>query len=132
MRGTRVIKYWRERNELVLGHSGGIISIFSLGLGVKSPVCTLPLTPVSFRAHSEDITQVVILEGQNRFLSISKDRLLRIWSVPDAWVSQDLLNSYTPTQDDVVTKKIAVPREDIRYNDRTLGGAPDNPQLEDD
>jgi hypothetical protein len=74
----------------------------------------------------------VILEGQNKFLTISKDKLLRIWTVPEVWVAQDLLKSYTPTQDDVVTKKIAVPRADFNFNEQTLGGTPDNPQLEDD
>lgn len=115
-----------------MGHSDGIVSIFHLGLGVKSPVCRSFLTADSFKAHSEDITQLIIFEGQNKFLTISKDKLLRIWTVPEFWISQDLLRSYSPTQDDVVTKKIAVPRADINYNERILGGAPDNPQLEDD
>lgn len=87
----------------------------------------------SFKAHDDDITQIEVFnEDPYRFATISKDKLMKIWTLPEELVHRDILNSYTLARKEKTPKNQIDIRDDLKYNDAAFGGHKEfDPQKED-
>lgn len=128
---TRVLRYWKERQELYLGHSGGIVSVYICTDKSPQLVCKSRVTVDSAKLHDDDITQITILKKKNKIVTISKDKVLKIWDLPKVWVEESLLNSNinnTPP----LTPTTKARQEEMSNNENSLGGYNFDPQSLDD
>ena len=95
--GARSLKYIKERNEVVIGHSGGVVSVISLDPRLSCVVCRLWIAdPDSSKLHNDDITSLAYHPETKRVYTASKDKLMRIWDFPEgAWAEDYLVGSTT-------------------------------------
>ena len=77
----RIIRYHAKRNELITGDGNGKIIIWSLKDG--SPI-------YAWDAHQGEITQMSFDEESRVLISGAKDKILKIWKLPEKWLDEDL------------------------------------------
>ena len=78
--GCRVV-VWRDKNrEIITGNQDGNITIWSAKEG--TPIYVL-------QAHGAPITQMVFLEDKQQLISCSKDKKIKIWSLPLVWYDEE-------------------------------------------
>lgn len=79
----RVVRYFTKRHELIIGDSSGRVIIWSIATG--EPV-------YAWKAHEDEITQMQFDDTNLNLITSSKDKLFRIWKLPEAWIDDAKLN----------------------------------------
>lgn len=67
----RVLKYWRERDELYVGHTNGKLVIFELENFTSGPIC-------SMKQHDGDLTCLELIPGQSVIVSTAREREMKV------------------------------------------------------
>lgn len=73
----RVVRYYSKRHELIVGDSSGRIIIWGIAIG--KPV-------YAWKAHEDEITQMLFDDMTLNLITTSKDKMIRIWKLPEAWI----------------------------------------------
>lgn len=96
--GARSLKFIKERNEVVIGHSGGVLSVISLDPRLNCVVCSRWIAySDSGKLHSDDITSLAYHPETKRVYTASKDKLMRVWDFPEGPWAEDYLVGSTPS-----------------------------------
>ncbi|MCQ2818531.1 MAG: hypothetical protein MJ252_14780 [archaeon] len=75
----RVCSFYMKRFELITGDETGRISVWDLKRGTVIRM---------WIGHTMAITQMYLDESKNLLYTGSKDKLLRVWKLPESWVSE--------------------------------------------
>lgn len=78
----RIVKYYREKNELITGDENGRIIVWNLKTGKSI---------YSWNAHEGPITQIVFLPEIRLLISGGKDKYFRTWRLPEKWMDDDVV-----------------------------------------
>ena len=104
----RICRNKIKNNELITGDEDGRVIIWSLKNG--KPIYL-------WEAHKGPITQMWYEEENNLLWTGGKDRTIRVWQLPEKWVSAEV-KDFDETEISNVTAKIAVEKiEKINSND---------------
>ena len=77
----RIIKYNSDDREIYTGDQQGKITVWSLKTGQSI---------YAWQAHSDAITQMQYFPKRRQLLSMSKDKKIIFWQLPDNWVSDSV------------------------------------------
>ena len=69
--GPRVMRWWADRNELVLGHKDGLISVINYDVHPTGPI-------FSAKSHSKNVNAIQILPAQRMIVSASGDKCIKV------------------------------------------------------
>jgi len=79
----RTIKYNSKRHEIITGDGEGKIVVWSLKKG--QPV-------FAWEAHKGEITKMHYDEDTRVLISGAKDKIMKIWKLPEKWVDEEIEN----------------------------------------
>ena len=77
-----IVKYYREKNELITGDENGRILIWNLKTGKSI---------YSWNAHEGPITQMVFIPEMKLIISTGKDKYIKTWRLPEKWMNDDVV-----------------------------------------
>jgi hypothetical protein len=113
----RVIKYWKDRNELYIGCAKGKMSVIDISKFSQGPICKLKCLNIPFltfldstRQHSGDITRMILIEKDGTIASAAKDREMKFWYPPENWKKEAA--PYNPNPKVVEKEDIALSDSD--------------------
>jgi WD40 repeat protein len=69
----RVVKWWEERQELVVGHQDGVVSFYNLELNPNGPV-------FSAKKHDKNINALQIIPKEKMLITGSNDKAIKVVS----------------------------------------------------
>lgn len=70
-KNPRCVRYWRERDELYVGHDGGKLVVFELNNFTSGPIC-------SMKQHGGDITGLKIIDGDGTIVTSAKEKEMKV------------------------------------------------------
>ena len=77
-----IVKYYREKNQLITGDENGIIIIWNLKTGKSI---------FYWNAHEGPITQMIFLPQIKIIITSGKDKYFKTWRLPDKWQNDDFI-----------------------------------------
>ena len=78
----RIVRYYREHNELITGDEKGRIIIWNLKTGKSI---------FTWNAHEGPITEMDFIPEIKLLLSAGKDKYFRVWKLPDKWIDDEII-----------------------------------------
>ena len=73
-KGISCIKFWKERNELWVGHQNGILCVFNKYASIETPFCKLRANIVAIKAHDSAITFIKMVPALGPSLPAETNR----------------------------------------------------------
>ena len=79
----RIVRYNVNRNGLVTGDQNGKITVWSLKTGQSI---------YAWQAHASAITQIDYDPDKNVLFTVSKDKKMTYWQLPNEWINEEISN----------------------------------------